>query len=147
MKKTTLLIIVALLCVLLVSCKKETPPENTLHTMPPTENSSLEPEWAQIDCDIALLDSNLEVVLLMDSFDTFALVEDNESYIIVRVTDDAKKQLCSATTINDYSITLENEVIADVTVDPDTFNGEFIIGKGMPTEDVYILCDRFRNFY
>lgn len=147
MKKLTILTLAILMCLTLACCKKEAPKQNTLHTMPPTEISQIEPEWAEIDCDIELLDEGSQPVLLKDDFDTFTLVEGSESYIRIKVTEDAKNQLCSTAASGDYSIALDGEVISSVTVDPATFNGEFTIGKDMPLEELYVLCDRFRNFY
>lgn len=151
MKRILSIIAVTLVCVCFASCTNKETPSTTdatiAHTLPPTENVSTEYEWAEIDCELAINDKDGNSVLYAEDFATFAVAgsTDEDSYIIIKVTDEATDMINTIGT-SDLSLTINNEVCYDVCF-PEEFTGEFEIGKAMTYEQVCELATTIRGLF
>ncbi len=151
MKRILSIIAVTLVCVCFASCTNKEAPSNTdatiAHTLPPTENVSTEYEWAEIDCELAINDKDGNAVLYAEDFTTFAVAgsTDEDSYIIIKVTDEATDMINTIGT-SDLSLTINDEVCDDVCF-PEEFTGEFEIGKAMTYEQVCELATTIRGLF
>ncbi len=141
MKRFFAITLMIMLCVSLTACMGNTNPteEISTHTLPPTQASvTVEPEWAPVDCDIALVDTNGNAVFAADDFETFAVIGNDDttsSYIIVRLTKDAASML--STMENPYlTLTINGEEITDTAIS--TATGEIELGNNM---DYAALCE------
>lgn len=129
MKKLIALTMIIMLCVSLTACMGNTTPteEISTHTLPPTEASvTVEPEWAEVDSDIALTDGENNMVVAAIDFETFALVgsNDDDSYIKIKLNDSGYKSLLEYTSItsNTFYLTLNGEEIEEITYADDVPN-------------------------
>ena len=156
MKKSTAILLVLTLilslCVVLTGCKEEkTPaPDTTTHTLPPTQATIAEPEWAEVLCDIALFETATNTpVILNDDFDTFALVGSNDadSYIVLKVTEDALNTIKTNQSLSDLQLIINGDTVADIAIDPATFTGEIKFGENHPYDSLCILASQIRGLY
>lgn len=153
MKKLLCILAVVLVCASFCSCtnKGDTTPTaepTTTHTLPPTENTTTEYEWAEIDCELALTDKDGNTVAYADDFETFAIVgsTDDDSYIIVKLTDEATDIINTTSDVSELSLSINGEVYSDVTF-PDEFTGEIEIGNNMTFEQVCELATTIRGLF
>lgn len=141
MKKLTIIALVIMTCILFCACgEKEEKEPNTTHTIPPTQAAVAEPEWAEVDCDIILANpENMETILYAEDFETFAVIgtTDEDSYIKIKVTDEATKMIKTLGELPTLQLIVNGDTIADITIDPATFNGEIEFGEDTPYE---VLC-------
>lgn len=157
MKKSTAIVLVLTLilslCVVLTGCKEDkTPPapDTTTHTLPPTEASTPEPEWAEVLCDIALFETATNTpVLTGDDFETFALVgtNDADSYIVLKVSEAALNAITSTQSFSDLQLIINGDTVADITIDPATFTGEIKFGETYPYDSLCTLASQIRGLY
>ena len=156
MKKSTAILLVLTLilslCVVLTGCKEEkTPaPDTTTHTLPPTQATIAEPEWAEVLCDIALFETATNTpVILNDDFDTFALVGSNDadSYIVLKVTEDALNTIKTNQSLSDLQLIINGDTVADIVIDPATFTGEIKFGETYPYDSLCTLASQIRGLY
>lgn len=156
MKKLTAIILVLTLIlslsVMLSGCKEEKvpAPDTTTHTLPPTQASITEPEWAEVNCDIALFETATNTpVILNDDFETFALVgtNDEDSYITLKVSEDALNTIKSNQELSDLQLIINGDTVADLVIDPQTFTGEIKFGETYPYESLCVLASSIRGLY
>ncbi len=133
MKKLALILLALIMCTAFVGCNnhnEQTKQTNTKHTVPATDAINSELEWAQILCDLQLNDSKGQPVLLTNDFEMFALTgsTDTDSYITIKVTDDATNMLKALKQAEQMSLLINNIEVAKVTIDPNSFDGKFDFG-------------------
>ncbi len=133
MKKLTIILTAILLCVIFASCAGNTEPTEppVSHTIAPIEETVSQYEWAEIECELALSDSEGNVLLYSDDFTYFAVVgsTDEDSYIILQVTQDAQAVLSTVDT-SAVSLTIYGDTVADVKVSDDKSSITF--GNSIP---------------
>ena len=157
MKKYTAIILaltlVLSLCLVFSGCKEEQPtaePDTTTHTLPPTEAIDVEPEWAEVDCDIALFQTaTSSPILYSEDFETFALVgtNDADSYIVLKLTDDAVNTIKSTQDLSDLQLIIYGDTVADIVIDPTSFTGEIKFGETYPYDSLCTLASTIRGLY
>lgn len=151
MKKLSLIATIIMMCVLFCACAQETvtETENTAHTLPPTQSIVTEPEWAEIDCDIALLDNSSNLILSSTDFETFAVVgsTDDDSYILLKVSEQATEMLLTMQDKNELYITVNGEVVASANIDTATFDGEITVGEDMTYDSLCELATTIRGLF
>lgn len=156
MKKTTAFIIVLALilsaCMLITGCSKDETPQvdNTTHTLPPTEAVTSEPEWAEINCDIALIDASTNTTIIFgEDFDIFAVygTTDEDSYISIKVTQEATDIINSTQDLSQVQLVINGDTVGDITLKPGSFTGEIAFGHDFPYENLCILASSIRGLY
>lgn len=152
MKKLTLIILAVLLCVAFSACaeKEEVIEENTAHTIPATQPVVAEPEWAQVDCDISLVDADTNTVILYaEDFTNFAVMgtTDDDSYIILQTTEDGKNTVNSMTEVPSLQLVINGETKADVTFEVGAFTGEIEFGHALPYQTLCELASTIRGLF
>ncbi len=154
MKKRFLLLItlILMICVVCTACaepeveiKNE---ETTAHTLPPTEIITVEPEWAEVDCDIALVDSDENIVVSAEDFETFAVIgtDDSTSYIAIKVSDEATS-IVKAMSSADLSLKIEGEYVEKDSIPTTNFTGEIKIGHDMSYQELCELATTIRGLF
>ena len=150
MKRFFALTLIIMICLSLTACMGNTTPteEISTHTLPPTEASvTVEPEWAPVDCDIALVDINGNAVFAAEDFETFAVIGNDDttsSYIIVRLSKDASSMLISME--NPYlTLTINGEEITDTVIS--TATGEIELGHNMDYASLCELATTIRGLF
>lgn len=149
MKKLISITILIMLCVLCTACQSnEIVESTTTHTLPPTEESvAIEPEWAPVDCDIALIDSNENTVVAAQDFETFAVIgTDDNAYITIKVSDTAAQTLTSISS-QELSLTINGEYISKVSIDASTFAGEIELGHDLDYNSLCELATTIRGLF
>lgn len=143
MKKLTLIALLIITCVLFCACEKEEKEQNnSTHTIPPTQAVIVEPEWAEVDCDMILANpETMETVLYAEDFETFAVIgtTDEDSYIKIKVTEEATQMIKTLGELPSLQLIVNGDTFADITIDPATFNGEIVFGEDIPYD---VLCQR-----
>ena len=157
MKKTTAFILVLTLilsaCMLITGCSKdEQPPQvdNTTHTLPPTQAVTVEPEWAEVNCNIALIDASTNTTIISgEDFDIFAVygTTDEDSYISIKVTQEATDIINSAQDLSEVQLVINGDTVGDITLKPGSFTGEIAFGHDFPYENLCILASSIRGLY
>ncbi len=150
MKRFIALTLMIMLCVSLTACMGSTTPteEISTHTLPPTEALvTIEPEWAPVDCDIALVDIDGNAVFAADDFETFAVIGNDDTtstYIAVRLSKDAASML--STMENPYlTLTISGEEITDTVIS--TATGEIELGHNMDYASLCELATTIRGLF
>ncbi len=154
MKKRLLLLItlIIMICVVCTACAE---PENevksgetTVHTLPPTEVITVEPEWAEVDCDIALVDSEENIVVTAEDFETFAVIgaDDSTSYIAIKVSDEATSMI-NAMSSTDLSLKIEGKFVEKDSIPTTNFTGEIEIGHDMSYQELCELATTIRGLF
>lgn len=156
MKKSTAIVLVLTLVfslsIMFSGCKEEKAPapDTTTHTLPPTQATIAEPEWAEVNCDIALFETATNTpVILNEDFDTFALVgtNDADSYIVLKVTEEALNTIKANQALSDLQLIINGDTVADIVIDPATFTGEIKFGENHPYDSLCILASQIRGLY
>lgn len=156
MKKTTAFILVLTLilsaCMLITGCSEEEIPQvdTTTHTIPPTEAGTIEPEWAEVNCDIALIDASTNTTIIYgEDFDTFAVygTTDEDSYIEIKVTQEATDVINSVQDLSEVQLVINGDTVGDITLKPGSFTGEIAFGHDFPYENLCILASSIRGLY
>lgn len=153
MKKLTLIILTVLLCVMFTACAEKEPDiteETTAHTIPNTLPAVVEPEWAQVDCDIALVDADTNTVILSaEDFTIFAVIgtTDEDSYIILQTTEDGKGTVNALTEVPALQLVVNGETKADVTFEAGNFTGEIEFGHAIPYQALCELASTMRGLF
>lgn len=155
MKKITALALVLTLilsiCLFVTGCSKDkSQDDNTVHTLPPTEATQAEPEWAEVDCDIALIKSlTSETILYGEDFETFAVygTTDEDSYIEIKVSEEAVGVVNSAQDLSNLQLIINGDTVADIVIKPETFTGEITFGQDMPYESLCTLASSIRGLF
>ncbi|MBQ4128947.1 MAG: hypothetical protein IJD68_04160 [Ruminococcus sp.] len=153
MKKLLTVTLIIMLCVLCTSCAFTTTQEPTedisTHTIPPTQDQTVAEEWAEIDCDIKLLDADGNTVVGFDDFETFTLsgTNDDDSCIKVKLSETATQMLCSLPEPTQLYIYISDEKIAPVNIDPATFNGEIAFGSDLSFDKLCELATAIRGLF
>ena len=133
MKKLTIILTAILLCVIFAGCASNTEPTepSVSHTIPPIEETTSEYEWAEIECELALTDSEGNTLLYSEDFTYFAVVgsTDEDSYIVLQLTEDAQAMLSSVDTTA-VSLTIYGDTVSDVKVSDDKSTVTF--GNSIP---------------
>ncbi|MBE6824801.1 MAG: hypothetical protein E7513_05590 [Ruminococcaceae bacterium] len=154
MKKQLLLLftLILMICVVCTACSstKEPTEETSAHTLPPTEATIAEPEWVEVDCDIALVDSDGAVVVPAVDFETFALVgtNDDDSYIKIKLNDSGYMSLIEYTSItsNTFYLYLNGEEIEEITYADDVPN-PIELGHDMSYQELCELATTIRGLF
>lgn len=149
MKKLTILLLTVLMCVFFAGCQGDTQPSaepTESHTIAPTEISTTEYEWAQIECEISLFDSEGNTILYSEDFTNFAVVgnTDADSYIILQLTDDAQSMLSTIDT-SSVSLAIYGDTMADVKVSEDKSTVTF--GNSIPFESLCEIATTIRGLF
>lgn len=157
MKKFTAIVLVLTLILslslVLTGCQedeKTSAPDTTTHTLPPTQATIAEPEWAEVSCDIALFETATNTpILVNEDFQTFALVgsNDEDSYIILKVSEDAVNTVKSTQELSDLQLIINGDTVADLVIDPETFTGEIKFGENHPYDSLCVLASQIRGLY
>lgn len=156
MKRFIALTLIIMLCVSLTACMGNTTPseEISTHTLPPTEASvTVEPEWAEVDSDIALTDGENNIVVAAIDFETFALVgtNDDDSYIKIKLNDSGYKNLVEYTTYtsNTLYLYLNGEKIDELTFDTytDSAPNPFEFGHDISYNELCELAGAIRGLF
>lgn len=148
MKRIILSLTLVILCLTFAGCKEEeaappAPTQTQMHTIPPTEEINSELEWAPVDCDIVLNNSESQPVLYGDDFDTFALVgtNDDDSYIVIKLSEDATNAVKAMEKSDDMPLLIDNVEVAKISLDPTNFNGEITFG----IDDTILKLQEYAN--
>ncbi|MBQ8056761.1 MAG: hypothetical protein IJ275_00320 [Ruminococcus sp.] len=156
MKKITAIILALTLvlstCLVITGCSEEEAPQvdNSTHTLPPTEAVVIEPEWAEVDCDIALIDASTNTTIIYgDDFDTFAVYgsTDEDSYIAIKVTQEATDTVNSTQDLSNVQLVINGDTAGDIVIKPGSFTGEIAFGHDFPYENLCILASSIRGLY
>lgn len=154
MKKIIASIIIMLLCISLFGCSQTqeiipTEEPTKAHSIAPTEEYLVEPEWAPIDCNITLNDKDNNIVVPSYDFLTFALEgsTDEDSRILLKLSDEATDMLKQNSESLTLTLTINDTPIEDVVISPDTFNGEFEIGASYSYQDTCDLATTIRGLF
>ncbi len=153
MKKTALILCVIICVLFTTACTKQKDPttETLPHSIPATQPVVLEPEWAEIDCDISLVDVDTNSIILMaEDFETFAVVgtTDEDSYIILKTTDDAVNMMQATSYVpSNLQLVVNGETKADIAIDFATFNGEITFGEKLSYESLCELASIIRGLF
>ncbi|MBQ2971078.1 MAG: hypothetical protein IJE16_00835 [Ruminococcus sp.] len=153
MKKTALILCIIFCVLFTTACSgQEDPTTETLpHSIPATQPVVLEPEWAEIDCDISLVDADTSNILLMaEDFETFAVVgtTDEDSYIVLKTTSDAVSMMQATSYVpTNLQLVVNGETKADITIDFSSFNGEITFGEDMTYESLCELASIIRGLF
>ncbi len=159
MKKITAIILTLTLilsmCIIFTGClaEDEVTDNVSTHTLPPTESSittTAEPEYAEVACDIALIQSTTNTTILYaDDFETFALVgsNDNDSYITLKLSDTATDIIKSTPDLSSLQLVVYGDTCGDVEIDPTTFTGEIAFGYDYSYEALCNLASTIRGLY
>ena len=152
MKKLVLILLALIMCTAFVGCNNQN--ENneetkTKHTVPATDAINDELEWAGILCDLQLNDSSGQCVLLSNDFEMFALSgsTDTDSYITMKVTDDAAKMLKALPQSEQMTLLINNIEVAKITIDPKTFDGKFEFGHSDSFSQLCEYSNIIRGLY
>lgn len=152
MKKLTIIILAIIMCVTFSACTKtETAvEETTTHAIPATQPVIAEPEWAEVDCDIALIDANTNTTVLYgEDFTKFAVMgtTDEDSYIVIETTDEAKDVINSMTEIPTLQLVINGDTRGDIVIKVGTFTGEISFGHDFPYETLCQLAITIRGLF
>ena len=154
MKKIIALMCVGLLAVSITACKNdpqptEVPNETEVHTLPPTENISDDYEWAEIDCYMTISDADNNVIVNPEDFTTFAVVgsTDEDSYIIVKVTEQATEALNNVADKSQLFLLIGGDSFGDVSYGEGEFTGEIELGHSLPYDQVCNLATTIRGLF
>ncbi len=154
MKILVSLLITVLLCFSLVGCSQTeevipTEEPTKAHSIAPTEEFLVEPEWAPIDCNITLNDAKGNIVVQSYDFLTFALVgnTDEDSKIKLKLSDEATDMLKSNNEDLTLTLNINDTAIEDVVISPSTFSGEFEIGESYSYQDTCDLATTIRGLF
>lgn len=135
----------------MTACEKNTEPtEPTItHTLPPTENVSVDYEWVEIDCYMTISDADNNVIVNPEDFTTFAVVgsTDEDSYIIVKVSDEATATLNSVADKSQLFLLIGGDSFGDVSYGDGEFTGEIELGHSLPYEQVCNLATTIRGLF
>lgn len=153
MKRYIAITLIIMICISLTACMGNTTPSEDVssHTLPPTQASvTVEPEWAEVDSDIALTDSENNTIVVAADFETFALVgtNDDDSYIKIMLNDSGYKSLIEYTSItsNTFYLYLNGEEIEEITYASDVPNPiEF--GHSKSYEELCQLAGAIRGLF
>lgn len=153
MKKLISITILIMLCVSLTACMGNTTPteEISTHTLPPTQAYvTVEPEWAPVDSDIALMDSEGNTLVTAADFETFALVgtNDDDSHIKIMLNDSGYKSLLEYTgvTSNTFYLYLNGEEIEEITY-ADNVPNPIEFGHDKSYEELCQLAGAIRGLF
>lgn len=152
MKKLLIFTTIIMMCLSLVACVGDTTPteeETSTHTLPPTETVvAVEPEWAEVNCDIKLINGDSQVILSSEDFDTFAVVgtNDDDSYIEIKVTNDAV-DIVKSSDLENATISINNKYSSSVTIDISTFDGKIEFGSPWSYDELCSLASTIRGLY
>lgn len=154
MKKLAIILVVIIMCFAFTACKDESEPTTTaetsvVHTLPPTEVVTDEYEWAEVDCDITIFDENGNAIVYPESFETFAVVgsTDEDSYIKLKVTDEAKDVLSAIDSKENLALMINGDTYGDVTYCGEPFNGEIEIGHSFAYEQICNIATVIRGLF
>lgn len=152
MKKTALFLCIIICALFTTACAGQDPTtENLPHSIPATQPVVLEPEWAEIDCDISLVDADTSNIILMaEDFETFAVVgtTDEDSYIILKTSDEAVTMMQATSYVpTNLQLVVNGETKADISLDFATFNGEITFGEDMSYESLCELASIIRGLF
>lgn len=151
MKRLTLLILAVLISLTITACsQKEVVEETTTHTIPATQPPVTEPEWAQVDCDISLADPESgNTILYAEDFTNFAVMgtTDEDSYIVLQTTEDAKNFVNSLAEISTLQIIINGNSKDDIVIKAGEFTGEIAFGHNLPYEALCQLASSMRGLY
>ncbi len=152
MKKLTVILLAILMCMVLGACNESQNPidETTTHTIPATQPVVAEPEWAEVDCDIALIDPDTNTTILYgEDFSTFAVIgtTDEDSYITIKTTDMATNIVNSMADIPALQLIVNGETKGDVIIEAGSFDGEITFGHDYPYEALCELASTIRGLF
>ncbi|MBQ8860447.1 MAG: hypothetical protein IJ015_03810 [Ruminococcus sp.] len=152
MKKLTVILLALLMCVFFSACNKPDVEveETTTHTIPATQPPLIEPEWAEVNCDIALIDPNTNTTILYgEDFSTFAVIgtTDEDSYITIKTTDAATQIINSMDELPTLQLVINGDTRGDIVLKPDSFTGEFSFGHNLPYEALCQLASSIRGLF
>ncbi|MBR2714824.1 MAG: hypothetical protein IKB73_01300 [Ruminococcus sp.] len=154
MKKLTLIILAIMMCVMFASCAKEEvnndDKSSTTHTIPASESvNEAEPEWAEIDCDMTLVDAQGNIVLSGSDFETFALVgtNDDDSYILIKTSQEATDIVKTADPSSTLDLCINGNTVGGGSISPSEFNGEIKLGEDMTYETLCELANSIRGLF
>ena len=152
MKKLALILCIIICVLFTTACTREEPTTETLpHSIPATQPVVSEPEWAEIDCDISLVDADTSNIILMtENFETFAVVgtSDADSYIVLKTTDDAVTMMqATSYAPTNLQLVVNGETKADISLDFTTFDGEITFGEDMTYESLCELASIIRGLF
>lgn len=151
MKKLLIFTAIIMMCICMAACVADTTPteETSTHTLPPTETvANLEPEWAEIDCNIKLINADSQVILSAEDFETFAVVgtNDDDSYIVVKVTDQAIDTVKSSD-LSNSTISINDEYSSAISIDTETFEGKIEFGYEWSYDELCLIASSIRGLY
>lgn len=154
MKKLLIFTTIIMMCICMVACTGNTTPtepteETSTHTLPPTETvAEIDPEWAEVNCNIKLLSGNSNVILSGEDFETFAVVgtNDDDSYIVVKVTEQAIDTIKSSD-FDNAVISINDTYNSSVNIDKSTFDGKIEFGSPWSYEQLCTIASNIRGLY
>ena len=154
MKKLIAFLCVILMAICMTACNNtsdttETIAETQTHTLPPTESVSDDYEWAEIDCTMTITDSENNIVVYPEEFTTFAVVgsTDEDSYVIVKVSEEATTAINNVADKSHLFFLIGGDSFGDVSYGEGEFNGEIILGKSLPYDQVCNLATTIRGLF
>lgn len=153
MKKAALILCIIICVLFTTACtqQEESTTETLPHSIPATQPVVSEPEWAEIDCDISLVDADTNTVYLMaEDFETFAVVgtTDADSYTVLKIADESVAVLKTTSyQPSNLQLVVNGETKGDITVDFATFNGEITFGEDMTYESLCELASIIRGLF